>query len=81
MCEILIDLVLHHRSVISINQCLFCKVVGVLADVDLEFRKQLQILVPMVLAAENLVLKEINGTLVTAHELVEYFKVSVGSGV
>ena len=32
-------------------------------------------LVPMVLAPENIVLKEINGSVITAQELVEYFKV------
>ena len=45
------------------------------SDIEPDFREQLQVLVPMVLAPENIVLKEINGSVITAQELVEYFKV------
>lgn len=44
------------------------------ADIDPEFKKQLQILVPMLLAPENLVLKKINGQKVKSRDLVQYFK-------
>ena len=44
-------------------------------EIEPDFREQLQILVPMVLAPENVVLKEINGAQITSQELVEYFKV------
>lgn len=47
---------------------------GRLREIEPEFREQLQVLVPMLLAPESLVLKEINGTQITAQELVEYFK-------
>ncbi|KAK7103242.1 atlastin-2-like isoform X3 [Littorina saxatilis] len=47
---------------------------GRLKDIEPDFREQLQVLVPMILAPENIVLKEINGTQITAHEMVEYFK-------
>lgn len=47
---------------------------GRLADIDSDFQIQLKILVPLLLMPENLVLKEINGSTVTAKELVEYFK-------
>lgn len=43
-------------------------------DIDPEFKKNLQILVPMLLAPENLVLKKINGQKVKARDLVQYFK-------
>lgn len=43
-------------------------------DIDPEFKRNLQILVPMLLSPENLVLKEINGQKVKAWELVQYFK-------
>ncbi|KAF2897750.1 hypothetical protein ILUMI_08413 [Ignelater luminosus] len=47
---------------------------GRLSDIDPEFKKQLQILVPMLLAPENLVLKKINGQKVKSRDLVQYFK-------
>ena len=52
---------------------------AVLSDIEPDFREQLQVLVPMVLAPENIVLKEINGSVITAQELVEYFKVGAGA--
>lgn len=47
---------------------------GKLSDIEPDFKKQLQILVPMVLAPENLVVKEIGGQKVKAKELLQYFK-------
>lgn len=44
------------------------------ADIDPEFKKYLQILIPMLLSPENLVLKKINGQLVKARDLIQYFK-------
>ena len=46
-----------------------------LPEIEPEFREQLQVLVPMVLAPENIVIKIINGSKITANELVQYFKV------
>nr|XP_022911777.1 atlastin [Onthophagus taurus] len=47
---------------------------GRLSDIDPEFKQNLQILVPMILAPENLVLKSISGQKVKARDLVQYFK-------
>lgn len=47
------------------------------ADIDDEFKKELQNLVPLLLAPENLVEKEISGAKVTCRDLLEYFKVSL----
>ncbi|XP_061415547.1 atlastin-2-like isoform X2 [Lethenteron reissneri] len=47
---------------------------GRLADIDPEFKKHLQELVPMLLSPTNLVVKEINGSKITCRGLVEYFK-------
>uniref|UniRef100_A0A8B9LG45 Atlastin GTPase 2 n=1 Tax=Astyanax mexicanus TaxID=7994 RepID=A0A8B9LG45_ASTMX len=47
---------------------------GRLRDIDDEFTKELQNLVPLLLAPENLVEKEINGAKVTCRDLLEYFK-------
>ncbi|XP_076441989.1 atlastin-2-like isoform X2 [Babylonia areolata] len=47
---------------------------GRLKEIEADFRQQLQVLVPMLLAPENIVLKEINGSQITSQELVEYFK-------
>ncbi|KDR14875.1 atlastin-like [Zootermopsis nevadensis] len=47
---------------------------GKLSDIGTDFKKQLQKLVPMMLAPENLVVKEIGGQRVTAKELLQYFK-------
>lgn len=44
-------------------------------DIDSDFKKELQNLVPLLLAPENLVEKEINGAKVTCRDLLEYFKV------
>ncbi|XP_065167409.1 atlastin isoform X2 [Atheta coriaria] len=47
---------------------------GRLKDISSEFKKQLQVLIPMILAPENLVQKQINGQKVKARDLVQYFK-------
>ncbi|GLV36612.1 atlastin [Carabus blaptoides fortunei] len=47
---------------------------GRLLDIDPEFKRNLQVLVPMLLGPENLVLKEINGQRVKVRDLVQYFK-------
>ncbi|KAL8564557.1 hypothetical protein ACOMHN_003315 [Nucella lapillus] len=47
---------------------------GRLKEIEADFREQLQVLVPMLLASENILLKEINGSKITSQELVEYFK-------
>uniref|UniRef100_A0AAY4EVD0 GB1/RHD3-type G domain-containing protein n=1 Tax=Denticeps clupeoides TaxID=299321 RepID=A0AAY4EVD0_9TELE len=47
---------------------------GRLKDIDNEFKRELQNLVPLLLAPENLVEKEINGAKVTCRDLLEYFK-------
>ncbi|RXN24778.1 atlastin-2-like isoform X1 [Labeo rohita] len=47
---------------------------GRLRDINMEFKKELQNLVPLLLAPENLVEKEIGGAKVTCRDLLEYFK-------
>ncbi|XP_054254364.1 atlastin-2 [Indicator indicator] len=47
---------------------------GRLNDIDEDFKKELRNLVPLLLAPENLVEKEISGSKVTCRDLVEYFK-------
>ncbi|XP_051506901.1 atlastin-2-like isoform X2 [Myxocyprinus asiaticus] len=47
---------------------------GRLRDIDSDFKNELQNLVPLLLAPENLVEKEINGAKVTCRDLLEYFK-------
>ncbi|XP_060104678.1 atlastin-2 isoform X2 [Heteronotia binoei] len=47
---------------------------GRLNDIDEDFKKELQNLVPLLLAPENLVEKEISGSKVTCRDLVQYFK-------
>ncbi|KAK9964688.1 hypothetical protein ABG768_005837 [Culter alburnus] len=47
---------------------------GRLKDIDDAFKKELQNLVPLLLAPKNLVEKEINGAKVTCRDLLEYFK-------
>ncbi|XP_002940441.1 atlastin-2 isoform X2 [Xenopus tropicalis] len=47
---------------------------GRLAEIDDEFKKELRELVPLLLAPENLVEKEISGSKVTCRDLLEYFK-------
>jgi len=45
------------------------------ADIDDAFKEELQNLVPLLLAPDNLVEKEISGAKVTCRDLLEYFKV------
>ncbi|KAJ8925953.1 hypothetical protein NQ315_009806 [Exocentrus adspersus] len=47
---------------------------GRLGEIDSEFKDNLKILVPMLLAPENLVLKRINGDKVKVRDFVQYFK-------
>ncbi|MEE6474835.1 hypothetical protein FKM82_010513 [Ascaphus truei] len=47
---------------------------GRLADIDDDFKKELQGLVPLLLSPDSLVEKEISGSKVTCRDLVEYFK-------
>ncbi|XP_030626325.1 atlastin-2 isoform X1 [Chanos chanos] len=47
---------------------------GRLKDIDDDFKKELVNLVPLLLAPENLVEKEIGGSKVTCRDLVQYFK-------
>lgn len=47
---------------------------GRLGEIDSEFKDNLKILVPMLLAPENLVLKRINGEKVKVRDFVQYFK-------
>lgn len=47
---------------------------GRLADIESDFKECLKDLVPLLLAPENLILKEIGGHKVKAKELVQYFK-------
>jgi len=43
-------------------------------DINPEFKNSLKELVPMLLAPENLILKEINGQRVKARDLIQYFQ-------
>lgn len=47
---------------------------GKLAEIEVEFKKHLEIFVPELLAPENLVIKEIAGQKIKAKELLQYFK-------
>uniref|UniRef100_A0AAV2JK10 GB1/RHD3-type G domain-containing protein n=1 Tax=Knipowitschia caucasica TaxID=637954 RepID=A0AAV2JK10_KNICA len=47
---------------------------GRLRDIDDDFKRELSSLVPLLLAPENLVEKQIGGSKVTCRDLVEYFK-------
>ncbi|XP_005104155.1 atlastin isoform X2 [Aplysia californica] len=47
---------------------------GRLKEIEHDFLEQLQILTPMLLAKENVVLKEMNGQKVQCKEMLEYFK-------
>ncbi|XP_042318791.1 atlastin-2 isoform X2 [Sceloporus undulatus] len=47
---------------------------GRLNDIDDDFKRELRNLVPLLLAPENLVEKEISGSKVTCRDLVQYFK-------
>lgn len=45
------------------------------SDIDGDFKRELAKLVPLLLAPERLVEKEIGGNKVTCRDLLEYFKV------
>lgn len=47
---------------------------GRLKDIEANFNENLRALVPLILAPENLIVKEIGGQKVKAKELVQYFK-------
>lgn len=47
---------------------------GRLSDISPEFKTSLRSLVPMLLAPENLIVKQINGQKVCARDLIQYFK-------
>lgn len=47
----------------------------VCVDIDKEFKEELVNLVPLLLAPENLVEKEISGSKVTCRDLLQYFRV------
>ncbi|XP_076667296.1 atlastin GTPase isoform X3 [Andrena cerasifolii] len=47
---------------------------GRLSEIQSEFKEQLQVLIPMLLDPENLVTKKIDGQVVKAKDLLEYFK-------
>lgn len=47
---------------------------GRLSEIQLDFKEQLRELIPMILAPEKLVTKKINGQVVKAKDLLEYFK-------
>ncbi|XP_059142147.1 atlastin-1-like isoform X2 [Physella acuta] len=47
---------------------------GRLKEIESEFLSQLQVLTPMLLASENIVLKEMNGQKIRCKEMLEYFK-------
>nr|XP_012144988.1 PREDICTED: atlastin isoform X2 [Megachile rotundata] len=47
---------------------------GRLSEIQPEFKQQLKVLIPMLLAPENLVTKKIDGQVVKAKDLLEYFK-------
>ncbi|CAK9822247.1 atl [Anthophora retusa] len=47
---------------------------GRLSEIQEEFREQLRVLIPMLLAPENLVTKKIDGQIVKVRDLLEYFK-------
>ena len=45
------------------------------SDIEADFRDNLKVLVPALLASENLRIKQIHGSNVTGRSLLEYFKV------
>lgn len=47
---------------------------GKLSDIEEAFKKQLLVLVPMLLAPNNLIVKEVGGQTVTCKSLIHYFK-------
>lgn len=47
---------------------------GRLSDITLEFKQSLKALIPMLLAPENLIVKQINGQKVRVRDLIQYFK-------
>ncbi|XP_035214161.1 atlastin-2-like [Stegodyphus dumicola] len=50
---------------------------GRLSDIADNFKENLKTLIPLLLARENLILKEVNGKKITCKELLEYFKAYV----
>lgn len=54
----------------AISVCVLC-----VSDIDDDFKRELAKLVPLLLAPERLVEKEIGGNKVTCRDLLEYFKV------
>ena len=48
---------------------------SLIADIDGDFKMQLEDLAPLLLAPDKLVVKTINGNSVTGKDLLEYFKV------
>ena len=53
------------------------KVFSSFADIDGDFKMQLEDLAPLLLAPDKLVVKTINGNSVTGKDLLEYFKVTM----
>lgn len=49
------------------------KFTGKLSDISEEFKDNLETLIPLLLAPENLIVKKINGQVVKARDLVQYF--------
>ncbi|XP_037072129.1 atlastin-like isoform X3 [Pollicipes pollicipes] len=69
-CEISCFLMPHPGLKVATNQHFD----GRLSDIEPDFIQHLEILVPMLLAPENLIIKEISGNKVKAKELVTYFE-------
>jgi len=59
---------------IFIVQTFFDAVSYFFTEIEPEFKASLQVLVPGILAPQNLVVKEISGQKVKAKELMQYFK-------
>lgn len=62
------------KTICNIYCSITCLNNFIFTDIDPDFKKYLQIFIPMLLAPENLVLKKINGQLVKARDLIQYFK-------
>jgi hypothetical protein len=72
------DLQLFHMLNVDMHQNSIHKkltIIFLFSDIEADFKTQLLDLVPLILAPENLVIKEIHGCKITGKELVEYFKV------